>query len=152
MFYSKSFGYALRGILYIALICKDNKRIQVDEIARELNVPKHFLSKILNKIVKNGILNSTKGPHGGFSLNKNTLSTFLYDLIVITKGETHFDACVLGFKKCNPAHPCPLHDKMQSSRNEVYLLFTTTTIGNLLEMGQGDFIRGISLREIKIKR
>ena len=151
MFYSKSFGYALRGVLYIALICKDNQRIQVDEIARELNVPKHFLSKILKKIVKNGILNSTKGPYGGFSINEKTVSTFLYDLFVIINGETHFDNCVLGLNKCNPDQPCPLHDKMQPSREEVYLLFTRTTIGNLLEKEQTDLIRGISLKEIKDK-
>ena len=148
MFVSKSFGYALRGVLYIALICKDNRRIQVGEIASELHVPKHFLSKVLKKIVKNGILNSTKGRYGGFSLNEKTLSTFLYDLFIVINGDAQFDNCVLGFKKCNPTHPCPLHDKMQPSRDEVYLLFTKTTIGDLLKSQEVNSIRGITLGEI----
>lgn len=144
MFFSKSFGYALRGILYIAMINNEKKRIQVDEIAQQLAVPKHFLSKIMKQIVKNGILNSTKGPYGGFAVNEKTLSTPLLDLITITNGVAQFDDCVLRLKKCNSDHPCPLHQKMETYKKELHQLFTRTTIGDLLDVDQPDFIKSIS--------
>lgn len=144
MLFSKSFGYALRGILYIALICNDRKRVQADEIARVLAIPKPFLSKVMKKIVKSGILSSTKGPYGGFSLNGNTLSTPLLELILITDAETGFDNCVLRLKKCNSGHPCPLHHKMEVFKKELYQLLSKTTIGDLLRKDQQDFIQGLS--------
>src|SRR5918994_618927 len=62
--FTKSFGYALRSILYIAIMSKEKSKVQVEEIAVRLSVPKHFLGKIMRLVVKNGILNSTKGPYG----------------------------------------------------------------------------------------
>ena len=77
MFLSKSFGYALRGILYVALMQDEKRKVQIDEIANKLSVPRHFLGKIMQQVVKAGLLQSTKGPHGGFYLAENTLSSSL---------------------------------------------------------------------------
>ena len=57
---SKSFGYALRGILYISLMEDENRKVQADEIAENLSVPRHFLSKILKQVAKAGIIGFTK--------------------------------------------------------------------------------------------
>src|SRR5687767_4271961 len=122
MFFSKSFGYALRGILYIALTGDEGPRIQVNEIAEKLSMPAPFLRKIMKKLVQSGILNSTKGPYGGFSKNDKTLATSLYELLVLINENTQFDNCVLRLTKCNPDHPCPLHYKMVVHRNELLVL------------------------------
>lgn len=145
MIFSKSFGYALRGVLYVASACNEKPRIQVDEIARELAVPKHFLSKMMKKIVKHGILNSTKGPYGGFSLNETTLSTSLYELLLITTGDALFQDCVLGLRKCDSNHPCPLHQKIQIQREELYQLLTGTTVRELLLVDLPDFKKSIAI-------
>ena len=116
MYFSKSFGYAVRGVLYVAVTGTSKSRIQVDEIARKLSVPKNFLGKIMKKIVKHGILHSTKGPYGGFSINDKTLSTSLSDLMLITNGDALSDNCVLGLKKCNSVHPCPLHRRIETHK------------------------------------
>ena len=144
MYLSKSFGYALRGILYISLSCKGGERIHVDEIARELAVPKHFLSKVMKKIVKHGLLNSAKGPNGGFFPSDITLSTTLFDLILITDSEAPFRDCVLRLRKCNHTYPCPLHNRIENFRKDFYQIFFTTTIGDLLNADGPDFIRSIS--------
>lgn len=84
MIFSKSFGYALRGILYVALEEKQKKKVQLDEIAGKLGVPRYFLGKVMKRLVKEGILDSLKGPYGGFYLNENTLQTRLIQLVEIT--------------------------------------------------------------------
>jgi Rrf2 family transcriptional regulator, iron-sulfur cluster assembly transcription factor len=145
MFFSKSFGYALRGILYTAVACKEKQRIQVDEMARELEVPRHFLGKIMKKVVKHGILHSTKGPYGGFSLNEITLSTSLFELITITDGDEQFESCVLRLKKCNATRPCPLHHKMETFKVEMKQLLTKTQIGDLLNADQPGLIKSLSI-------
>src|SRR5690348_7796338 len=127
MFFSKSFGYALRGILYVAMMSDEKKRVQIDEIAERLSVPKHFLGKILNKVVKEGILNSTKGPYGGFSINQITFSTPLIKVLEITEGLDQFNICALNFRTCSSPNPCPIHVYVQNFRTNLKMIFTVTT-------------------------
>lgn len=131
MTFSKSFGYALRGVLYIAVNSEERPKLQVDEIASQLAVPKHFLGKIMKKLVKAGILNSTKGPYGGFSLNERTLSTSVLELATIINGISNAEDCVLRLDKCDADHPCALHHKMSCYKREFHHLIATTTIEEL---------------------
>jgi Rrf2 family protein len=144
MVFSKSFGYALRGVLYVAMISDETKRVQVDEIARRLAVPKHFLAKIMNRVVKEGILDSTKGPYGGFSINNETLSSPLIRFLRITDGMEQFDSCVLKLSKCNSNNPCPLHFLMEENRDDLLKNFSETTIADLLRPDKLNLIESIS--------
>jgi Rrf2 family iron-sulfur cluster assembly transcriptional regulator len=144
MIFSKSFGYALRGILYVAMMSDEKRKIRIDEMANRLSVPRHFLGKIMNRVVKKGILASTKGPNGGFSLNNTTLSTSLLTLVESMDGLEQFDGCVLRLRKCNEEHPCPLHHSMKTYKNDLLKTFSDTSIGSLLTEDKPDFIRSIS--------
>ncbi|MBS1621803.1 MAG: Rrf2 family transcriptional regulator [Bacteroidetes bacterium] len=144
MFFTKSFGYAVRGILYVGLMSNEKKRVQIDEIAEKLAVPKHFLGKIMNKIVKEHILDSTKGPYGGFSLNKDTLSIPLIKVLEVTDGLEQFSMCALGLRKCNPEHPCPVHHEMEPLRSNLKRALTNATINDLVAGNKPELIRNIS--------
>lgn len=144
MILSKSFGYALRGILYIAKLQGERSIIQTDEIASTLSVPKHFLGKIMQQTAKEGLLRSTKGPHGGFSLAQDTLATPLIRLVEITDGLDQFRICVLKLKYCNGTNPCPLHHEMNELREKFLSVFTETTIGDLVKDSKDDFIKSLS--------
>jgi len=144
MVFSKSFGYAVRGVLYIAIMNGERKRIQLDEIAEKLTVPRYFLGKIMQKMVKEGILESGKGKHGGFSLNENTLKTTLIKLVEITGDKDEPDSCVLRFRKCNKLNPCPMHRETEALRKEWNDLLQTTTLERLLATPNPNFIRSIA--------
>lgn len=144
MILSKSFGYALRGILYVARMKEECRKVQVDEIAGQLSVPKHFLGKILQQVVKAGLLKSTKGPHGGFSLAEETLVMPLIKLVEITDGIDQFSMCVLKLKYCDGINPCPLHNEMEQIRGNVLTILTGTTIGDLLKDNKVEFIKSLS--------
>jgi Rrf2 family protein len=142
---SKSFGYALRGILYVALAHDENRKVQIEEIATKLSVPKHFLGKIMQQMVKAGLLKSTKGPSGGFSLTEITLSTSLTVLLEITNDIDQFRFCVLKLKACNSSKPCPLHAEMEDVKNKMLDIFQKTTINDLLSPNKSSFIKSISI-------
>lgn len=144
MVFSKSFGYALRGVLYIAIMNNDRKKIQLDEIAETLTVPRFFLGKIMRKMVKEGIVDSGKGKHGGFSINEETLHTTLMKLVEITGEKTEPDRCVLRFRKCNKQNPCPMHQETEVLRREWNHLLQTTTLESLLGQSDSNFIRSIT--------
>lgn len=143
MFFSKSFGYALRGILYLAVEGQKG-RVQLAEVATRLKVPRHFLAKVMKKLAKEGVLQSQKGPSGGFSAGEEMLKTPLFKIAAITGESSHFDSCVLRLRKCNSLQPCPLHHEAQKIRNQWISLLSTTTIGDLLKDDQADFIKSIA--------
>jgi len=144
MIFSKSFGYALRGILYIAVMKDEKRYVQVEEIASRLAVPRHFMGKIMKKLAKEKILISTKGPSGGFVINYHTLQMPLMDLIVITDGVGIFDTCVLRATECNGNNPCPMHSQMEGLKRNLKSILSDTTIADLLEGDSPEFIRSIS--------
>lgn len=144
MFLSKSFGYALRGVLYVALIHQEGRKVQLDEMAEKLQVPRHFLAKIMKTMVKEGILHSTKGPYGGFSLNEHTLKSKIIQLVKITDGVEQFNNCVLSLRKCKSDNPCPLHYQMLKLRDDMLAEFSAKTLGDLLDEKNPNFIRSIS--------
>ncbi len=144
MFFSKSFGYALRGVLYVSAMDADRKKVvSIDEIAETLKVPKYFLGKIMNKVVKAQVLDSSKGHRGGFFTNQATLSTPLLRLLEITEPENLFLTCVLKVKVCDATNPCPLHSRIEEIKNNFYKVFSTNTVGDLLMAGKEELVRSI---------
>ena len=145
MFLSKSFGYALRGILYIAAMQDEQRKVQIDEIATKLSVPKHFLGKIMQQVVKAGLLKSTKGPYGGFCLVDETLATPVIKIVEITDGIEQFSMCVLKLKYCNGLNPCPLHYEMEELKRNYLNVFTKNTIGDLLKDGKNNLLKSLAI-------
>jgi Rrf2 family protein len=118
--------------------------VQIHEIAEKLAVPQHFLAKIMKRIADEGILTSTKGPYGGFSVNEKTLQTRIIDIVQITDGTDLIDNCVLSFRKCNAKNPCPLHTKMAKLKDGFVKSLSKATIGDLMDQKNPDFIQTIS--------
>lgn len=144
MLLSKSFGYALRGVLYVALRQEYAKRVQIQEMAQKLSVPQHFLAKIMKQLADEGILKSTKGPYGGFSLTEKTLQTPIIEIVRITDGTGLIDNCVLSFRKCNAKNPCPLHKKMAKLKDGFVQSLSGATIGDLIDDKNPEFVKSIS--------
>jgi Rrf2 family iron-sulfur cluster assembly transcriptional regulator len=144
VFLSKSFGYALRGILYIAAVQNEKPKVQIREIAERLQVPRHFLGKIMQRIVRNGLLHSTKGPNGGLFLTKETLATPLMKLVEMTDGTEQFHVCVLQFRNCNTLNPCPLHHEMEQIRTAWRDLLNNTTIHELISGNKKAFLTSLA--------
>lgn len=145
MVFSKSFGYALRGILYLAMVRDEKEKVQLDEIAEKLSIPRHFLGKVMKKLVKAGVISSMKGPYGGFCVNDVSLTTPLFMLLSITGEAEEFSSCVLRLRRCNSQNPCPMHRQIESLRAQWQQLLSTTTVGDLLKQDQPDFIRSLSV-------
>ena len=148
MLFSKSFGYALRGVLYIALMQDEKKWVQVDEIAERLAIPRYFMGKIMKRLAKESLLVSSKGPYGGFTLHANTLSTPLFRVVEITDGLLGFKTCVLRLNECNTDNPCPLHNKIEDIKHQLKDLLQSTTVGDLLKSDKKEFIKSIATETI----
>lgn len=131
---SNTSRYAIRAVIYLALHQNDQDKIGIKEISKELNIPNPFLGKILQSLAKHKLLNSTKGPHGGFSLAKDANEISLMDIIEIIDGVDSFNNCVLGLFTCTlEQQHCPIHDEFAMAREGFKQLFQNEFIGKLAE-------------------
>lgn len=69
MLFSRSVDYAIQALGRLAE-APDGERVMARVIAEEEGLPAFFLAKTLQNLARHGLLRSTKGPTGGFSLNK----------------------------------------------------------------------------------
>jgi len=139
--FSTSCHYGLQAMIYIALHSTNDKNVDLGQIAEKQEIPKHFLSKILQMLVKNGLLNSMKGPTGGFSLSRPAEEITLIEVIDAIDGLDVFTQCGIGFKRCDDNHPCPIHHEYKRVRNNIRELFENKTLLELSEdIKSGDSI------------
>jgi Rrf2 family protein len=137
--FSASCHYGLQAMFYIASHCKEGCNIELREIAEERDIPKHFLSKILQQLVREKLLCSMKGPHGGFRLSRDPATITLIDIVDAIDGVEIFDECGIGLRQCTEAEPRPIHDDFKTLREQVKELFQTKTLEALaIEIANGD--------------
>ncbi len=130
--FSKKCEYGLQAVLYLAA----HSNIEVvnsEEISKKLNIPKEFISKILQSLTESGLVYSKKGKSGGFALAKAPNKIRLIDIVTAIDGMGMFNNCVLGFPHCSPDHPCPLHEQWGELRTKAYNMLTDETIDKLKE-------------------
>ncbi len=133
MIYSTSTQYALRALIHLAIV-NGSGPVLVREIAAAENVPKQFLSKILHTLRTRGLVESTKGPGGGFVLARSRKSIRVSEVIEALDGPTQFDrSCILGLEECSDTAPCALHDAWKQFREEYVKSITSLTLDDLVK-------------------
>jgi Rrf2 family iron-sulfur cluster assembly transcriptional regulator len=130
--FSKSCEYAIRATIFIATQSQNNANIGIKEIAKEIDSPIAFTAKILQVLVKNNILKSTKGVGGGFMILKNDLKNLkLSDIVIAIDGNSVFLKCGLGLSNCSEDHPCPVHEKFKFVKKDLIFMLENTNLEEL---------------------
>ena len=103
----------------------------VKQIAAEEDIPTHFLAKILQQLARKGLLRSSKGPTGGFSLRVPADEVRLLDIVEALDGLTEYEKCASGLSECSDDMPCPLHDSWKGLRSRIMDYLGRNTIADL---------------------
>ncbi len=131
--FSKTCEYAIRAVLFIAQKSKDGNKVSIKEIAKGINSPEYFIAKILQDLSRKKMIQSAKGPNGGFYLNKQSLKYSLADVVKTIDGDAIFSGCGLGLEHCSEARPCPIHNKFKKIRKELYDMLRSARLGEFNE-------------------
>ncbi|MEW5743869.1 MAG: Rrf2 family transcriptional regulator [Nitrospirota bacterium] len=99
--------YAIRCVLYLS--GKPGDIVMVDEIAREMEIPKSFLAKILQKLNKSGLVKSYRGIKGGFQLARSPREVTLLDVVEAVEGPVALNSCVIDKSVCGRSSTCGVH-------------------------------------------
>ncbi len=100
--------YALRVLTYMATLPK-GEAVQTARLASILNIPPHYLAKIMRRLVNAGLLSSRKGRGGGFVFAKPLVEIRFKDILEAVGYEVDNLPCVFGWPECSDERPCPLH-------------------------------------------
>ena len=130
--FSKACEYGIRALIYITSKSNKGERVTITDIAREIDSPMAFTAKVLQKLVKGGVVQSAKGPHGGFQIAEgvNTKTT-LADVVEAMEGIPVYSGCGLGLKECSDLTPCPLHENFKKVRADLRSMMEATTLKDL---------------------
>ncbi|MBC7782368.1 MAG: Rrf2 family transcriptional regulator [Burkholderiales bacterium] len=133
MIFTTPTEYAIRGMAELCGRGGADRPVMLDDLVIGTTLPRDFLAKVFQRLVKSGLLKSAKGRGGGFMLAKPANLISLEEIINAIDGPIHVDSCVVGLAKCNDAQPCPQHDLYRPVRERLKEYLKTTTVTDLAE-------------------
>lgn len=124
---------AVKAVIYLASKFESGSNAGIREIAAHIDGNEHTVGKLLQILVKENIINSTKGPAGGFYISREQLKKPVINIVYAIDGKDVFKACGLGLSTCSATHPCPIHHEYKIGRDHIQQLFAQKKIGDLCE-------------------
>jgi Rrf2 family protein len=122
---------AIRAVIYLASKTDQGAKSGIKEIADIIDASEHTVGKLLQVLVKHSVINSTKGPAGGFYISASQKRQPIMSVVEAIDGKELFKECGLGLSKCSSRHPCPVHNEYKLVRDMFEKLCHEKTIADL---------------------
>jgi Rrf2 family protein len=130
MLVTREADYAVRTILYLAR--NSNRLASVTEIAHAMQIPKSFLAKLLQRLVRSSLLMSSRGVNGGFQLARKPSDITLLSIMEAVQGPAVINVCAVDNKLCKLSSTCVVHPVWVEIRKEVEKRLERETVDKLL--------------------
>ncbi len=117
MIITRATEYAIRAILHMSRQPAGDI-IYKKDICKEQDITPAFLTKILQPLIKDGIVGSQRGVGGGFYLAKAPAEITLLDIIKSQEGPVYLNQCMTRDGACDREFFCPVHGAWEQIRNE----------------------------------
>jgi Rrf2 family protein len=127
--FSQTVEYALRAVIHLAHEAPAARTTA--QIAEATRVPKDYLSKILQKLAKSGILQTQRGVGGGVSLTKSPGELTILDVVNAVEPIERYTTCPLKLAN-HGTNLCPLHRRMDAALASVEAAFRNSTLAEVL--------------------
>jgi Rrf2 family protein len=111
---------------------KGRTYIKIEEVARNEDIPRNFLSKIFQILIKNGMVDSYLGPKGGVRLSSDSQRTSVAEVLTVINGRMNQEDCALfGYQRCPELVSCPIHNECQNVRKKIWGKLKKLTLNKL---------------------
>jgi Rrf2 family protein len=128
---TRNTDYAVRALCCIAE--QKQEVISADQLVKSLKMPRPFLRKILQTLNKKGLLNSSKGKGGGFTLPVSPEKITLTDVMEIFQGPIRLNECKFKKSDCPYITDCLLKKKIDEIEKEVIIKLKAITIASIIK-------------------
>lgn len=126
---SQTVEYALRAIVHLAHISPS--ACTTEQIAGATKVPKAYLVKVLQSLIRGGLVHSQRGVGGGVSLKRKPSEISLLDVVNSVEPICRITECPLGISS-HGTNLCPLHKRLDNAIAQVQEAFGGTTLAEIL--------------------
>ena len=131
MLVTRETDYAVRTVLYLAK--NRDRTASVTEVAHAMQIPKSFLAKLLQRLVRSHILTSSRGVNGGFQLAQKPSEITLLSIMEAVQGPAGINVCAIDSKRCKLSSTCAVHPVWVEMRKEVEKRLKKETIAKLAD-------------------
>lgn len=128
---SRSALYALQATLHLARQ-PGNATVSAAAMANRLDVPPEYLAKVLARLRSAGILESTRGAHGGYRLAVPPAWLYVDQVVRPFQRVRSLKRCLLG-GRCDPERPCPAHRQRLAWNEARARIQAATSLSDLLD-------------------
>ncbi|MFQ5587962.1 MAG: RrF2 family transcriptional regulator [Nitrospiria bacterium] len=138
---TKKTDYALMAINYMAYR-KDSFVANTRNIAETYNIPRELLAKILQKLAKDGFVESQNGPRGGYTLVKEPCDISLGEVIRAIEGPIQIVRCTEeGGAACLQTEQCTIQSPLRKIEREIVSYLDGITIDKLSGMSADEVLK-----------
>jgi len=127
--FSQTVEYALRAVVHLASQVPDPRT--TEQIAQATRVPRAYLSKVLQGLVRGGIVQSQRGLGGGMTLAKSPEDLTILEVVNAVEPIQRFHTCPLGLA-AHGVRLCPLHRRLDNALAMVEDAFASSTLAEVL--------------------
>jgi Rrf2 family protein len=122
---------AIKSVVYLGSKFESGNKCGTREIAEFIEENEHTVGKLLQKLVKEEVINSVKGPNGGFYITSRQMGQPIMNIVGAIDGQDVFKQCGMGLSKCSATHPCPIHNDYKPIRDRFEKLCSNKKISDL---------------------
>ena len=130
--FSQTVEYALRAMVQLAYTSSDG--CSTDVLAQSTQVPRAYLSKVLQGLRRAGLVRSQRGIGGGVYLERPPEQISILEVINAVEPVERILTCPLGLKS-HGSRLCPLHAKVDSAIALIQESFCNTTLADIIATG-----------------
>ena len=127
---SKKADYALMAMKHLALKA-DATSTSAREIAEQYDIPIELMAKVLQRLVRTGLLISTQGTRGGYTLGRPSASISVAEVIQAIDGPFTVTACSSEKHDCEQYNKCSIRDPLWQIRERIAATLGTVTIAEM---------------------
>ncbi len=125
--------YAVTAMLDLALH-DQNGSVTLAKISRRQGISLSYLEQLFTRLRKHGLVTSTRGPGGGYSLAKPEHDIAIAEVIAAVDESVDVTRCA-GKANCQNGERCLTHELWSELSDEIYRFLNDISLGQLVEQG-----------------
>ena len=126
---SKKTDYA---IILLAHLGEAGDPVSAQEVAKHYKLPYPMVANILKQLVSSGLIESTRGKHGGYVLAKPTNEINLAEIIMVTDSPFNLVECVHDEDNCKVHQYCPTRRPLLALHKKIQQFVEETTLATII--------------------
>jgi len=128
---TRATDYGVRAMIYLAGL-PQGERASLAELARHADVPLSFLAKVMQRLVRAGLVVSHRGKGGGFELAAGRLNISLLDILNALDGVPALNVCLLSAATCQHHAWCAAHLVWLEARSRMLEVLAAASLNSLV--------------------